>query len=122
MISASLRAIAVASALVPVVVTSASAAPLDGPWSVVIFTKNGSCDQSYRFGVMIRGSQVSYQGGGAINASGHVSKSGAVTVNVTSGSQSASGSGRLANGRGGGTWRGHGSQGACSGVWSASQS
>jgi hypothetical protein len=121
MISASIRAIVLASALVPAVVTPASAASFDGPWSVVIFTRSGNCDQSYRFGVMIRGSQITYQGGGAINASGRVNRSGAVTVHVSSGGQSASGSGRLANGRGGGTWRGKGNQGACSGTWSATQ-
>ncbi|MCC6779320.1 MAG: hypothetical protein IT537_22295 [Hyphomicrobiales bacterium] len=121
MISAYLRAVVVASALLPAIAAPAAAASFDGPWSVVISTRSGACDQSYRFGVMIRGGQITYQGSGAVSASGRVSKSGSVVVHVSSGSQTASGSGRLGNGRGGGTWRGRGNQGACSGTWSASQ-
>ena len=100
---------------------SAEAASFDGPWSVVVTTKNGPCDQSYRYGVMIRGGSVSYLGGGAVSVSGRVTPSGHVNVTVSAGGQSANGSGRLSSGRGGGTWRGQGPQGACSGVWSASQ-
>lgn len=99
----------------------AEAASFDGPWSVVVTTKNGPCDQSYRYGVMIRGGSVSYLGGGAVSVSGRVTPSGHVNVSVSAGGQSANGSGRLSGGRGGGTWRGQGPQGACSGVWSASQ-
>ena len=100
---------------------SAEAASFDGPWSVVVTTKNGPCDQSYRYGVMIRGGSVSYLGGGAVSVSGRVTPSGRVNVTVSAAGQSANGSGRLSGGRGGGTWRGQGPQGACSGVWSASQ-
>jgi hypothetical protein len=124
MISYSIRAAAVATAFAATVFSatpSAYAAAFDGPWSVVIITRNGACDQSYRFGVTIHGSQVVYQGGGMLNVSGRVNKSGHVTVNVASGGQNAYGSGRLSRGRGGGTWRGQGTQGACSGTWSASQ-
>ena len=120
-----IRAAAVAAALLAssAVVTPALAqSQFDGPWSVLITTRSGSCDPSYRFGVMIRGGVVTYQGGGAVAASGRVNKSGQVTVHVSSGGQSASGSGKLANGRGGGSWRGQGTQGACSGSWSATQS
>jgi hypothetical protein len=85
----------------------------------VVVTKSGPCDQSYRYGVMIRGGTVSYMGGGAVNVSGRVSKSGQVSVSVSAAGNSAIGSGRLSAGHGGGTWRGHGPQGACSGVWSA---
>ena len=100
---------------------SVNAASFDGPWSVVVTTRSGPCDASYRCGVMIRGSSVSYMGGGAVSVSGRVSKSGAVTVSVSAGGQSAIGSGRLSNGRGGGTWRGQGGSGNCSGTWSATQ-
>jgi hypothetical protein len=102
-------------------IPSTQAASFDGPWSVLVVTKNGPCDQSYRYGVMIRGGSVSYLGGGAVSVSGNVTPSGHVNVNVSAGGQSARGSGRLSGGRGGGTWRGQGPQGACSGVWSASQ-
>lgn len=124
MISHSIRAVIMATTFAIAGVSSASAAyaaSFDGPWSVLITTTRGACDPSYRFGVMIRGSTVSYLGGGAVRASGRVSPSGQVSVSVSSNGQNANGSGRLSNGRGGGTWRGNGNQGTCSGTWSASQ-
>ena len=127
MISRLIRQFRTAAVTVALLVTPAIVSPalaqsqFDGPWSVLITTRSGACDPSYRFGVMIRGGVVTYQGGGAVAASGRVNKSGQVTVNVSSGGQSAAGSGKLANGRGGGSWRGQGSSGACSGSWSATQ-
>jgi hypothetical protein len=124
MITDSLRAITLATALAAAVAgaaPTASAAVFDGPWSVLIVTRRGACDPSLRIGVMIRGGRVSYLGGGAVAVSGGVSKSGRVTVSLSSGGQFAAGSGRLSNGRGGGTWRGQGSKGVCSGTWSAAQ-
>jgi hypothetical protein len=100
---------------------SAHAASFDGPWSVLVITKSGACDQSYRYGLMIRGSSVSYLGGAAVSVSGRVSPNGHVNVNVSAGGQSAAGVGRLSAGRGSGTWRGQGPSGGCSGVWSATQ-
>jgi hypothetical protein len=99
----------------------AQAAPFDGPWSVVVVTKSGPCDPTYRYGLMIQGGRVTYLGGGSVSVSGHVASNGAVSVSVSSGGQSASGSGRLSDGRGGGTWSGRGTSGACSGTWSATQ-
>lgn len=124
MISHCIRAVTLAAAIAVTAfaaVPSADAASFDGPWSVVVITKSGPCDQSYRYGVMIRGGSVSYLGGGAVSVSGRVSKSGQVSVSVSTAGQSAVGSGRLSGGRGGGTWRGQGSQGSCSGVWNATQ-
>jgi hypothetical protein len=88
---------------------------------VVVITRNGACDPSTRFGILIRGGTVHYMGSGAVSVSGRVSPSGQVSVSVSSGGQSANGTGRLANGSGSGTWRGRGSGGSCAGVWSASQ-
>jgi hypothetical protein len=124
MISQSIRGALAATAFAVAAVSAtplAQAASFDGPWSVLVNTTRGPCDQSYRYGVMIRGGSVSYLGGGAVSVSGRVSSSGQVSVSVSSGGQSAHGSGRLSNGRGGGTWRGQGPQGSCSGTWSASQ-
>jgi hypothetical protein len=124
MIRFSIRAVMVTTALAVSAaagVPSASAASFDGPWSVLVVPRSGPCDQSYRYGLMIRGGRVSYLGGGAVSVSGTVSRNGRVSVSVSTGGQSAYGSGRLANGRGSGTWRGQGSGGACAGVWSASQ-
>ena len=124
MISHSIRAVLAATAFAVTAVSAtplAQAASFDGPWSVLVNTTRGPCDQSYRYGVMIRGGSVSYLGGGAVSVSGRVNPSGQVSVSVSSGGQSAHGSGRLSNGRGGGRWSGQGPQGACSGTWSASQ-
>jgi hypothetical protein len=99
----------------------AAAQSYDGQWSVSIFTRSGACDPSYRIGVMIRGGQVYYLGGGGVAVSGRVARSGAVSVSVASSGQSAAGSGRLRGNGGSGIWRGRGSAGLCSGIWTASR-
>ncbi len=123
MTSQTIRAVmlATAFAVTTFAVSTADAASFDGPWSVLVITKSGACDQSYRYGLIIRGGTVSYLGGGAVSVSGRVSKSGHVSVSVSSAGQNAVGSGRLGNGRGSGTWRGQGASGSCSGTWSATQ-
>jgi hypothetical protein len=123
MISYSTRAVLLATAFAVSAFAnpSANAASFDGPWSVLVITKSGGCDQSYRYGLMIRGSSVSYLGGAAVSVSGRVSPNGHVNVNVSAGGQSAAGVGRLSAGRGSGTWRGQGPSGGCSGTWSATQ-
>ena len=124
MISHSIRAVIMATTFAIAGVSSvpaAYAASFDGPWSVLVITKSGGCDQSYRYGLMIRGSSVSYLGGGAVSVSGRVSPNGQVNVNVSASGQSAAGVGRLSGGRGSGTWRGQGPSGTCAGVWSATQ-
>ena len=124
MISHSIRAVIMAAVDAVSAVSAgpnAQAASFDGPWSVLVITRSGPCDQSYRYGLMIRGSSVSYLGGGAVSVSGRVTPSGHVQVSVSTGGQSAYGTGRLSKGRGGGTWQGQGLGGACEGVWSASQ-
>jgi len=100
---------------------SAHAASFDGPWSVIVMTRSGSCDATYRYGVTISNGTVYYAGGGPVSITGRVASSGAVSVRVSAGSQYAIGSGRLSQNRGGGSWRGQGSSGTCSGVWSASR-
>jgi hypothetical protein len=91
----------------------------DGGWSVRIVTNRGACDPDSSFGVEIRDGNV--YGSGGIPVHGRVAGNGAVTVSVASGERRADGSGRLSGNSGGGTWRGVGSQGACSGRWSASR-
>jgi hypothetical protein len=91
----------------------------DGSWSVQIMTQRGACDPNSSIGVEIRGSSIT--GSGGMPVRGTVSSHGAVRVSVASGDRSASGSGRLSANSGGGTWHGIGSQGPCSGHWSASR-
>ena len=91
----------------------------DGPWNVQITTQRGACDSGSSFGVQIRDGAVFGYGG--FDVRGRVAGNGAVQVRVSSGDQSASGSGRLSATSGGGTWRGAGSRGTCSGRWFASR-
>ncbi len=97
---------------------SADAVPgYDGIWSVVIITKEGICDPSYRYPIRITNGQVGNAGTATVSISGKVGKNGAVTVNVSTGDKTATGTGRLAATNGGGSWSG--GNGACSGVWQA---
>jgi hypothetical protein len=91
----------------------------DGPWTVQIMTERGACDSGSSFGLEIRDGAV--RGYGGFDVRGRVAGNGAVQVRVSSGDQSASGSGRLSGASGGGTWRGVGSRGVCSGRWAASR-
>ena len=95
------------------------AAPFDGYWSVLIVTRSGACDPTFRTAVNISNGIVS--AGGAAAISGRVSNNGSVSVSVSAGDQVASGSGRLSRHSRSGSWRGRGSRGACSGSWSASR-
>ena len=119
MISHPIRAFALATAFVASAISTAPvayAAPFDGSWSVLVHTRSGPCDQSYRYGVHISNGIVQYAGGGPVSVSGRVNKSGHVSVRVSSGPQYAVGSGRLSRNSGGGTWRGQGPSGACAGA------
>jgi hypothetical protein len=122
MLSNSIRAVTMASAVVACTLSLASTAnagPFDGSWSVTVVTRSGPCDPTYRYGVSISNGIVS--GGGGASVSGRVSNSGAVSVVVSSSIGSARGSGHLSRNSGSGSWRGASSQGQCSGVWSASR-
>ena len=124
MISHSIRAAALATgfaAAISCAGPSAHAASFDGPWSLLVVTRSGPCDQAYRYGVTIVNGVVYYAGGGPVSLTGRVAPSGAVTVRVSSGPQYAVGTGRLARSTGQGSWRGQGPNGACAGVWNATR-
>jgi hypothetical protein len=87
----------------------------DGLWSVVIMTEKGTCDRSYRYPVRISNGAVQNDGPSLINVSGKVGGNGAVTVLVSAGDKSASGTGKLSGKAGGGQWSGAG----CGGHWEA---
>ena len=90
-------------------------AAFDGSWSVAIHTQSGACDPSYRFRVDIIDGDVVYEG----QSAGQVARNGGVWVNISQGGQQAAGQGRLSRNSGSGVWRGHGSAGACAGIWQA---
>ena len=96
---------------------AASKATFDGQWSVLIVTEKGRCDRAYRYPVKIENGAVGYAGTASFNISGSVGNNGSVTVTVSRGSQSATGTGRMSATDGGGTWTA--GSGECSGVWSA---
>lgn len=103
---------------VAVVDTALARTVYDGDWSVLIATNSGACGPSYRYGVQISDGRVIYEGG-SVTMQGRVTPKGAVRVFVQAGGQSANGSGRLSESRGGGVWRGQGASGSCAGTWVA---
>jgi hypothetical protein len=91
----------------------------DGSWSILIITDQGECDRAYRYGIRIVRGQIVYDGEAGVTFTGQVERNGRVTAAVRRGQQSATASGRLANGSGNGTWKGLSNTGACSGTWEA---
>jgi hypothetical protein len=87
----------------------------DGLWSVSIITEKGDCDRGYRYPVRISNGLLANAGDSVFTISGRVGGTGAITVTVSAGGKSASGSGRLAGNSGMGSWSG----GSCSGSWTA---
>ena len=100
-----------------VATTSTYAVPAyDGLWSVSIITEKGDCDRGYRYPIRIQNGALANAGSvTAITINGKVQPTGAITVVVSAGSKSASGSGRLSGDLGEGHWAG----GECSGSWTA---
>src|SRR6201986_3023492 len=78
-------------------VGSSSAAPrYDGLWSVSIVTEKGDCDRGYRYPIRIQNGALANAGSvTAISINGKVQPTGAIVVTVSSGSKSATGTGRL---------------------------
>jgi hypothetical protein len=118
-----------ASAFAALAILAASAVPaspapiaaakpnFNGTWSVLIVTEQGTCDRAYRYPVRISNGSVGYAGEASFNVTGRVGANGAVTVTVSRGGQSASGSGMLSTSDGSGYWRT--ASGECSGTWTA---
>jgi hypothetical protein len=87
----------------------------DGLWSVSIVTEKGDCDPGYRYPVRISNGTLANAGDSMFTVTGRVGGTGAITVTVSAGGRSATGSGRLAGNMGVGSWTG----GSCSGSWTA---
>ena len=109
-----LTALAFAGAL-SAAAPAAATPSYDGLWSVVIVTQKGTCDRAYRYPVRISNGAVQNDGPSLINVSGKVGGNGAVTVMVSAGDKSATGTGKLNGKLGGGKWSG----GECAGTWQA---
>jgi len=109
-------AIALIAASAALTTTASFAVPrYDGVWSVSIVTTKGDCIASYRYPMRIANGILANGGDLAINVSGRVAPSGAVTVTVSHGDTRAAGSGRLTGSVGSGSWTGA----SCAGSWTA---
>jgi hypothetical protein len=82
---------------------------------VSIVTEKGTCDRGYRYPIRIENGVLANAGDAGFTITGKVAPTGTITVTVSHGSSSASGSGRLAGSLGEGLWSG----GECSGTWTA---
>jgi hypothetical protein len=92
----------------------------DGTWSVVIVTESGPCSRTLRHLVAIENGGLRYRaqlGVMALDVAGRVDGRGMVTVRITRGQDWVQATGRLAEGRGSGTWKSPSLN--CSGHWSA---
>jgi hypothetical protein len=114
-------AITLAAAMLAHATDARAAGKYDGVWSLIVYTRSGPCDQSYRFsGQIVNG--VIADGSIGVNLNGHVNSGGGAYARVSGGGASAVAYGRLTGTRGGGTWRGRTSSGSCSGTWAATRS
>jgi hypothetical protein len=91
----------------------------DGRWSVVIITDAGTCDRSYRYGLVVSGGRIYQAGDSSVIISGGVDPRGRVSVSLRYGQSAAQGSGRLSRSDGEGRWQGASSGSRCSGRWLA---
>jgi hypothetical protein len=96
-----------------------SSSVFDGDWSVLIQTRSGNCEPTFRYGVQIQNGRILNGGADQVAVDGQVTPSGLVRVSVSAGNQEAQGAGRLSRASGGGTWRGQGAVGSCAGTWVA---
>src|SRR5215831_12163315 len=80
-----------AASAVPVSAPAFAKSNYDGHWSVLIVTQKGTCDRAYRYPVKIDNGAVGYAGSASFNVSGKVGTNGAVTVTVSHGDKSATG-------------------------------
>jgi len=121
LISRAIPALAAAAILtasaVPASAPAFAKSNYDGQWSVLIVTQKGTCDRAYRYPVKIDNGTVGYAGQASFNVSGKVGANGAVTVTVSRGNQSATGTGRMSGTDGSGIWTA--ASGECSGTWTA---
>ena len=115
--ASALAALAILASAVPAVAPAAAKSGFDGTWSVLIVTEKGTCDRAYRYPIKIDNGSVGYAGDGSFTVSGKVQPTGAVTVTVARGNQSANGAGRLSPTGGTGSWIA--GSGECSGTWTA---
>ena len=105
----------IAAAATMTATTSFAIPSYDGTWSVLIVTEKGTCDPAYRYPIRISNGTLVNAGDNPFTITGKIGQTGAITVTISAGGKSATGSGHLAGTMGGGLWTG----GSCSGSWTA---
>ncbi len=102
----------------------ASAAKVDGTWSMVAVTTKGHCGV-VPIGLRIKRGRLQATSGWfafyPIKVSGRVAPRGQVRLKAVAGPRIAHGTGRFGKFQGKGTWKGRGPSGLCSGYWNASR-
>jgi hypothetical protein len=112
-----LMTVALAGSLAGLISVAEARSLYDGSWDLVFVTQRGTCDPNYSFTVNINDGIVTHPN--LVRFKGQVASSGAVRASVTVQDKYASGSGRLSDKTGRGTWRGFSGTTRCSGYWTA---
>ena len=112
----SLCIIAAACFIAPASVAHARSA-YDGSWDLAFVTQKGAYDASYNFTVNVSDGVVTHPN--LVKFKGYVAKSGSVHASVTVHDKFASGTGRLFETSGRGSWTGRAGSARCIGYWTA---
>jgi hypothetical protein len=108
---------AIAGCLIGLTAIAEARSLYDGSWDLLFVTQQGTCDPTYNFSVNINDGTITHPN--LVRFKGYVARSGAVSASVTVQDKYASGSGKLSNNAGRGTWRGYSGAARCSGYWTA---
>jgi hypothetical protein len=92
----------------------------DGSWDLLFVTQRGNCDSTYNFAVNVDNGIITHPN--LVKFRGYVARSGAVRASVAVPDKYASGTGKLSQNVGSGTWRGYSGSARCSGYWTARRS
>jgi hypothetical protein len=109
--------VSVASSLVGPTSIAEARSLYDGSWDLLFVTQHGTCDPNNNFTVNINDGIVTHPN--LVRFRGYVAPSGAVRATVAVQDKYASGTGKLSNNTGRGTWRGYSGTALCSGYWTA---
>jgi hypothetical protein len=112
-----LMSAAIASGLAGLTSVAEARSLYDGSWDLIFATQRGTCDPTYNFSVNINDGIITHPN--LVRFKGYVARSGAVRASVTVQDKYASGSGKLSNNTGRGTWSGYSGTARCSGYWTA---
>jgi hypothetical protein len=109
--------VSIASSLVGLTSVAEARSLYDGSWDLLFVTQRGTCDPNYNFTVNINDGIVTHPN--LVRFKGYVAPTGAVRASVTVQDKYASGTGKLSNNTGRGTWRGFSGTARCAGYWTA---